>query len=194
MCSILFPSWHKQEKGHSKKAARSVVRMKITAFVLISEICWWRDFWQFAPIWAEEHNHSVSFLGRERYLPTGQFHKHAWAESHQYKHPVQPSQPLPPLKGPVSSRATGEFPGRTRTWGPQISGPVYTLCTLAGEDSSHLCLSLILTLSTHWLAKPWVPAQGFVFFFYLNIWNLGGSSCLGSIPMLLSLEYTLPGN
>lgn len=122
----------------SKKAVWSVARMKIAAFVLISEIRWWRDFWQFAPIWAEEHNHSVSFLRRERYLPTGQFHKYAWAESHQYKHPVQPSQPLPPLKGPVSSGATGEFPGLTRTWAPQILGTGCPVCTLTGEDS-RLC-------------------------------------------------------
>lgn len=136
-----------------KKLLWLIVRMKIAAFVLISEICWWRDFWQFAPIWAEEHNHGVSFLWREWHLPTGQFHKHARAESHQYKHPVQPSQPLPPLKGPVPSGATGEFPDHTRTWGAQVLGTGYTVCTSA-EGSRHLVLYYLVLCIWSWHYQP----------------------------------------
>lgn len=106
--------------GTQSRKAWSITRIKSASFLFISEICWWRNFWQLATIRAEEHDHGVSILRREWYLPTRQFHKHAWAESHQYKHPVQPSQPLPPFKGPLSSRATGEVLGSVRTWGKMV--------------------------------------------------------------------------
>lgn len=142
---FLAQMWTGTQSG---KVFWSITRINSASFVFISEICWWRNFWQLATIWAEEHNHGVSVLRREWYLPTRQFHKHAWAESHQYKHPIQPSQPLPPLKGPLSSRATGEISWQRQNLGKWLDTIVYTS---GEEDCRHLAFSF------------------FVYFFHLDI-------------------------
>jgi len=159
---FLVQMWTGTQSG---KVFWSITRINSASFVFISEICWWRNFWQLATIWAEEHNHGVSVLRREWYLPTRQFHKHAWAESHQYKHPIQPSQPLPPLKGPLSSRATGEISWQCQNLGKMVRHYCiyFRRRRLQALSFQFLCLFFPpWHLATQWLGKPWLSARSLI--------------------------------